>query len=147
MTVVNFNRGADWSWMVTDGNNTVLPHALIAERSPAVGTPIWHAGFGVDVPGNREDGAILAAPDGNGQLRMRLSVSSGDSGGGIVIDADGRVVSCVCCTTRRGALADVWGSSPEAFRAGQRDTVDVDHWHPLDVPVRVIPDDMPAKKD
>lgn len=132
--------------MVTDGNNTVLPHALAAEKSPPVGTRIWHAGYGVDVPGNREDGSVTGAPDGNGQLRFRLSVSSGDSGGGIVIDDSGRVVSSVCCTTNRGTVADVWGCSPERFRAGQRDTVDLDHWHPIDVPLRSIPNEMPPGK-
>jgi hypothetical protein len=141
LTVVNFDRTADWSWMVTDGSNVVLPHAMLAERSPSPCTPIWHAGFGVDVPGNRENGQIVSGPDTNGQLRMKLSVSSGDSGGGIVVDADGKIVSCVCCTSGKGQLADVWGSAPERFRAGQRDTVDLDEWKPLDIPMRMAPKD------
>lgn len=139
--VTNFNRTADFAWMVTDANNVVLPHALMAESSPPVGTRIWHAGFGVDVPANREDGTVLATADGNGQIRMRLSVSSGDSGGGIVYDQSGRIVSTVCCTTRRGATADVWGAAPEVFRPGQRDNVDLDDWRPLEVPER-----MPVKE-
>lgn len=135
--VVNFNRTADWCWMATDANNLTLPHALLAENTPAVGTKLWHAGFGVDVPGNREDGTLLAHADSNNQIRMRLSVSSGDSGGGIVIDGQGKIVSTVCCTTRRGAVADVWGASPESIRQGQRDTVDLDQWNPIDVPLRM----------
>lgn len=149
--VVNFNKAADWCWMVTDGNNTVLPHALIAETAPAPGTAIWHAGYGVHIPANREDGVVVSnTPDQNGQIRFRLSVSSGDSGGGMVIDSGGRIVSTVCCTTAKGKMADVWGASPEAFRAGQRDTVDLDEWKPMDIPIRRdvvdIPKVMPAKK-
>jgi hypothetical protein len=146
--VVNFDKGADWCWMVTDGNNTVLPHALLAEATPAVGTRIWHAGYGVDVPGNREDGTLLAHEDSNGQIKMRISVSSGDSGGGLVVDADGKIISTVCCTTRKGVVADVWGASPERIRAGRRDTVDLDHWNPIDIPVRepvAVPEVMPKK--
>lgn len=139
MQVVNFNRQSDWAWCVTDANNLTLPHALLAEKSPAVGTRIWHAGYGVDIPANREDGEVLSGPDSNGQIRMRLSVSSGDSGGGIVFDESGRIISTVCCTSRRGAVADVWGASPESFRPGMRDTVDVDEWHPLEVPERMPP--------
>lgn len=143
--VVNFNRQADWCWMATDANNVTLPHALLADQTPAVGTRLWHAGFGVDVPGNREDGELLAHADGNGQIRMRLSVSSGDSGGGIVVDQNGRIVSTVCCTTRRGSVADVWGASPESIRAGMRDTVDLDEWKPIELPLKVLPKEMPPK--
>jgi hypothetical protein len=143
--VVNYNRQSDWAWLVTDANNLTLPHALVADSAPPVGTKIWHAGFGVDVPGNREDGEVTGGVDSNGQLRMKLSVSSGDSGGGIVIDQSGRIVSTVCCTSRRGAVADVWGAAPESFRAGQRDTVDLDEWRPIDVPIREVPKEMPPR--
>jgi hypothetical protein len=136
-TIVNIDRRSDCAWGVTDSNDVIYPHALLAERSPEIGAKVWHAGYGVDVPGNREEGAVLAVPDASGQLKFRLSVSSGDSGGGIVIDAGGRVCSTVCCTTRRGAVADVWGASTEAIRAAQRDTVDIERWDPIEVPERM----------
>lgn len=141
--VVNFDRQSDWAWGATDSSTEVYPYALLADATPPVGTRIWHAGFGVDVPANREDGTVLAGADSNGQIRMRMSVSSGDSGGGIVIDDVGRIVSTVCCTTRRGAVADVWGASPERMKAGQRDTVDLWDWRPLEMPERAVPKDMP----
>lgn len=142
-TIVNFNRASDWAWGATDSSTEVFPYALLAERTPPAGTKVWHAGYGVDVPGNREDGAVVSGPDANGQVRFHLSVSSGDSGGGIVFEQEGKVVSPVCCTTRRGAFADVWGAAPEASRPGMRDNVDLWDWKPLDIPLRVIPKEMP----
>lgn len=145
-TIVNFDRQADWAWGATDSSTEVYPYALLADATPPVGTALWHAGYGVDVPGNREDGQLLAVADANGQIRMRMSVSSGDSGGGVVLDGAGRIVSTVCCTTRRGAIADVWGASPERCRAGQRDAVSLDDWRALEIPVRPVPKEMPAKE-
>lgn len=141
-TVVNFNRAADYAWGATDSSTEIYPYALLADATPPAGTKVWHAGYGVDVPANREDGTLLAGADGNGQLKFRMSVSSGDSGGGIVMDENGRIVSNVCCTTRRGAVADVWGASPESMRLGQRDTVDLWDWQPIEIPLR-----MPGRAD
>lgn len=142
-TVVSFDRTADYSWMVTDSDSSALPFALLADATPANGTRVWHAGYGVDQPANREDGTVTGGRDSNGQMRFRLSVSSGDSGGGIVLDTAGRVVSCVCCTTRRGEMADCWGAAVESIRAGRRDTVDLWQWNPIDIPLRPVPKDMP----
>lgn len=139
--VAAIDKQADACWCVTTSNSDQYPHALLADRTPAPGTPIWHAGYGTDKPGNRESGTVESGPDNNGQIRMRLSVSSGDSGGGIAITADGRIVSCVCCTTDRGRTADVWGASPEAIlRLKPADTV-LDDWRPIDIPVRMPPKD------
>lgn len=137
--VVNFDRKADYSWMLTESNTDTYPFALLAESSPPPGTPIWHSGFGVDRPGNREDGVVTDVPNTDGQIRMRLSVSSGDSGGGICVTADGRVFSTVCCTSGRGQVADVWGSSTEALRRGQVAQVRIDDWQPLEIPLRMPP--------
>jgi hypothetical protein len=90
---------ADLCWMVTDDANLdELPHAMLATEHPPAGTAIWHQGFGVDRPGNREEGFVRSAPGSDGKFRMRLSVSSGDSGGGIFRADTGEWVSCVCCT-------------------------------------------------
>ncbi len=134
--VVNFNRRADYAWLVSDADGGQWPYALLAPESPAIGTRIWHAGYGTDQPGNREDGEIASRPNPDGQIQMSLSVSSGDSGGGIAIDSTGRIVSCVCCTSARGKRADVWGASVEAIRAGQVETVELWEWVPLEIPLR-----------
>lgn len=140
-SVVNIDRKADAAWMVTTAAHASLPFALLAERSPAVGSRIWHAGYGIDKPGNREEGTVTGGANGDGQLQFRLSVSSGDSGGGIVLNESGEIVSCVCCTTGRGQVADVWGCSPEAARRAFVAEVAGIQWDPIDVPLR-----MPEKK-
>jgi len=133
------DRRADWCWCHTESNSEVFPFALLADATPPAGTPIWHAGYGVDRPGNREDGTVDAGPDSNGQIRMTLSVSSGDSGGGICTTAEGRVVSCVCCTAARGQRSQVWGASVEAIRRGLPTSMVVDGWTPIEVPLRKEP--------
>jgi hypothetical protein len=138
-TIVSKNPQADFAWGATDAAGVDYPFALLADATPPVGTKIWHAGFGVDVPANREDGTITGGRDSNGQIRMRMSVSSGDSGGGIVVDADGRIVSNVCCTSGRGQTADVWGASVESMRSGQMETLGLDEWKPIEVPLRMSP--------
>lgn len=130
---------ADCCWCLTDATTETFPHALLAAATPPPGTRIWHAGYGVDVPGNREDGTLDDGPNADGQVRMTLSVSSGDSGGGICADADGRVISCVCCTSARGRVASVWGASPEAIRKLLPGGLVVDDWRPIDVPLRPAP--------
>lgn len=137
--VVAMDKSADIAWLVSDGSEGVVPFAVMAGRSPGAGTRIWHQGFGVDVPGNREEGSIVfdgETPDG--QLRMMLSVSSGDSGGGIFRVDTGEWVSCVCCTRSPGNLAGVFGCSVERARrimptSPSSEFVD---WKPLPVPVK-----------
>lgn len=136
VVVASLDRTSDCCWMYTETNSESYPFALMAPASPGQGTPVWHAGYGVDRPGNREDGQVAAGPDQNGQLRFRLSVSSGDSGGGIVTNKSGEVVSCVCCTTARGRSADVWGASPEAIHRALPTSMVLDDWQPIEVPLR-----------
>lgn len=113
--VVAVNKQADCAILLTDHIDT-LPYAEIAPTTPPVGERVWHGGYGVHIPGNKEVGRIAAMPDANGQTRYRLSVSPGDSGGGIVHDASGRLLSPVCCTTRLAGEGDVWGASPEIIQ-------------------------------
>lgn len=136
VTVASIDAKPDVAWLVTDPGAEVYPFALLARSSPAVGTKIWHAGYGVDRPGNREEGEVLAGPDTNGQLRFRLSVSSGDSGGGILMNENGEVLSAVCCTSSRGQLADVWGVSPEAAARAKPTAMVLDNWAPSEIPIR-----------
>lgn len=115
LRVVAMDRRADCCWCLSQGEVADYPNARVALRTPASGARIWHAGFGVDRPGNREDGSVVSGPNGDGQIEMRISVSSGDSGGALVLDETGEVISCVCCTTAKGRVARVWGASPEAI--------------------------------
>lgn len=140
LTVVNRNAAADYSWMVTDVDTQIFPSAILRENDPPVGTKIWHAGYGVHIPGNREDGEVTGAVNSDGQIKFALSVSSGDSGGGIMMDADGHLISAVCCTSGMARKASVWGTSPVAARKGQVMMADLDEWAPIPIPLRMDKD-------
>lgn len=115
ITVTAINRRADIAiCKVSDDRD--LPWINIAEKTPAVGTPVFHAGFGVHVPGNTERGKVAAGPNRSGQVQYNLSVSSGDSGGGIAITKDKELLSPVCCTTCFSCPGNVYGGSPEEIR-------------------------------
>ena len=94
--LVRTDAAGDLALLVCDHPGP-LPTARIAREEPAVGTAVWHMGYGIDRPGNREDGNVLRRADRNGQIAMRLSVSSGDSGSGIFRADDGAIISVVCC--------------------------------------------------
>jgi len=106
-------RKADIAWLVTEDAHTQLPYANLSTSNPPVGTAVWHAGYGVDQPGNREDGQVSAIENSDGQLRFTLSVSSGDSGGGIFRADTNEVVSTVCCTSGLARKVSMWGGSAE----------------------------------
>ena len=144
LVVSAISRGADYAWMLTDVDTQRYPYALLAEADPKPGEKVWHSGYGTDSPGNREDGVVVGGPNRDGQIQFKLSVSPGDSGGGIVLDQQGKVVSSVCCTTRPGALGDVWGTSPVVAKRGQTMAAGLDDWNPIPIPV-VAPEDVPAK--
>lgn len=145
--VAALDRRSDCSWCVTDTTTEVLPFALLAETDPTPGQKVWHAGYGVHIPGSREEGVVVAGSNPDGQVQFKLSVSSGDSGGGICLDESGRVVSTVCCTTARGQYADVWGAGPAAIRRTLPTAMPTnDGWTPSEIPLKV-PTAMPAKKD
>lgn len=147
-TVSAIDRKADCATLVTDVIDS-LPFANVAPRSPSPGTRIWHAGFGFDQPANREDGSVVASPNPDGQIQYRLSVSSGDSGGGIMHNEAGELLSPVCCTTRIAGVGDVWGASPEVIRrmlASPAEFLDVP---PQEMPLRISAEatkPMPSSK-
>ncbi len=142
ITAVVVDTRADVCWCVTDVNSEEYPSATLATKSPAPGSQVWHAGYGVHIPGNREDGVVDAAPNPDGQLRFRLSVSSGDSGGGICLDSNGDVLSPVCCTAAKGQSAQVWGGSPESCQRLRPYPTVSDEWIPVEIPTRT-PEPMP----
>jgi hypothetical protein len=139
IVVAAVDRTSDACWCYTETNSEVYPFANLAERSPQPGSKVWHAGYGVHIPGNREDGHVEALPDQNGQCRFHLSVSSGDSGGGICLNDSGEVISPVCCTTRLSGPGSVWGASPEAARRLKPTTMVLDDWTPVEMPIRPAP--------
>lgn len=144
-TVLAINRQADCAILLTDEVQG-LAYAQIAEEIPPVGSKVWHAGYGFDKPGNREEGALLAAEDTNGQLRYRLSVSNGDSGGGIVLDGNGKLLSPVCCTTHIARVGDVWGASPRVIRQMIAQPTQYVGVPPVPMPLR-WPDGTPKPQD
>jgi hypothetical protein len=133
--VVAHHKTPDLAWCVTEESIAEVPFALLAEKNPEVGTAVWHMGYGVDKPGNREDGSITAAENGDGQLRMTLSVSSGDSGGGIFRTDTSELVSVVCCTSGMAQKVSMWGGSVEQARKTRPKWTGSD-WMPLEIPLR-----------
>ncbi len=137
VTVSNRNTTHDLSWLVTDAAVDDLPFATLAEKNPLANTDVWHMGFGVDRPGNREEGRVTGDETSDGQLPMELSVSSGDSGGGIFrVDTD-ELIAVVCCTTERGRKVLMFGGSAErAARLRPSFKTEADIWEPLAIPIR-----------
>ncbi|MBM3982767.1 MAG: trypsin-like peptidase domain-containing protein [Planctomycetes bacterium] len=155
VTVAARNADCDVTWLVTDSAVEDLPFANLAVKNPPVGTEVWHMGYGVDQPGNREDGRITGAETSDGQLQMELSVSSGDSGGGIFRADTNELVAVVCCTTERGRKVLMFGGSAErAARMRPVVKTDTDAWEPLAIPVCVVrktdadwqPIDIPVRR-
>lgn len=115
--VVVHERASDIAWCVTeDADLKDVPFANLARANPETGTKIWHNGYGVDKPGNREDGVVSSAENSQGQIRMTLSVSSGDSGGGIFRTDTDELISVVCCTSAMAQRVSMWGGSVERAR-------------------------------
>lgn len=111
VVVVAMNKDADLCWLEITEPVDDIEYAYLAKSNPSDGTPVWHQGYGVDKPRNREDGTVTGYDDLMGQLRFVLNVSSGDSGGGIFRADTNEVVSAVCCTMSRGQKVSMWGGS------------------------------------
>jgi hypothetical protein len=111
LTLSTREAKSDLAWFVTDEKHDSLPFAMLATKAPVVGTAIWHAGFGVDKPGNVETGKVLAGEDASRQISMYLNVSHGDSGGGIFREDTGELIAVVCCTRGVGRLTQMFGGS------------------------------------
>lgn len=103
---------ADAAWLTATNPGGDVPYLLLADGNPQAGEIVWHQGYGIDKPGNRESGLYKGSRMDGKQSTYRLSVSPGDSGGGIILDSDSKVISPVCCTTKMSAMGDVFGASP-----------------------------------
>ena len=141
-SVTAINRQADACLLVTEELKEPLPYLLVATETPATGTTVFHSGFGVDVPGNVEKGRILQRDTGSGQVMFSLSVSPGDSGGGICVDGSGRLVSPVCCTTHLAQVGQVYGARPEVVRQMMMSPASF-----ISLPPQEMPQRMPVKID
>ena len=138
--VVSRVNGPDLAICVTEQRDLHLPFALLADKLPTAGDPVFHGGFGQDKPGNREEGVVVTPDNGDGHTHFRLNVSSGDSGGGICLTKEGRVLSAVCCTSARGRMADVFGGNIVEIKKLRGSVLDAwSLWTPSDVPLRAGP--------
>jgi len=141
IVVVATNSKADYCWCLTESAKEELPFARVATYDPVPGVKVWHAGYGSDKPANREDGTVAAEENNEAQLQFSLSVSPGDSGGGIFRSDTGELVSCVCCTTGLARKATVWGASTRAIRVGRADVAFERDAQGFPVPV-IVEDDF-----
>lgn len=132
--VVGIDTRADCCWGLTDPTDKQYPFAELAEGEPSEGTQVWHAGFGIDKPGNREVGEVVRVGPPDGKTHFTLSVSSGDSGGAIVNATTGKIVSVVCCSDGAGRKANVYGASVTAIRNLQVRHMHDPEWTPIPVP-------------
>lgn len=66
-----------------------------------------------------------------------LSVSPGDSGGGICVDGSGRLISPVCCTTHLAAVGQVYGARPEIVRQMLLSPASFVSLSPMEMPMRM----------
>ncbi len=111
------DAASDCAWLRAVHPGGDVAYLLLADELPDVGEAVFHQGFGIDKPENKEVGLFKGVTGNGKQCNFRLSVSPGDSGGAIILDHNGRVVSPVCCTTRIAGVGDVYGATPKACAA------------------------------
>lgn len=106
---------ADLALLHLQGAQPGLTYADVAAANPSPGTRVWHAGYGVDVPGDRVDGTVRTPENRSGQTVFDLAASSGDSGSGIYRSDTGEIVSVVCCVSGFPARS-LWGGSVRSIQ-------------------------------
>lgn len=131
---------SDCAWLRADSPGGEIPYLLLSDDTPEAGSAVWHQGYGIDKPVNKELGIFKGVTQNGKQFQYLLSVSSGDSGGAIVLDSGGRVLSPVCCTTKMAGKGDVWGATPQACAALRPVQRVVSEEPPLLYPVMPVPD-------
>lgn len=128
---------SDCAWLISELPESGLPALELATVPPKKGDAVFHAGFGFDKPGNVEAGEVVTPDNGQGQTEYFLNVSNGDSGGGIALTAEGKVLSPVCCTTAVARKARVWGATVEECRKRRPlPTPVAEEWNPIPIPIR-----------
>lgn len=101
----------DVAWCRTRAAAPKLVGSPLATAAPDPGRVVYHCGYGQDKPGNVEAGTVLGIRTASGQTAFRLSVSHGDSGGGIFDAASGEVVACVSSSTGIAQYTTMFGGS------------------------------------
>lgn len=109
---VAIDHKADVAWLRAERPAGAVPFLLMADETPTPGAKVWHMGYGIDKPANKEEGHFVGETSDATKFQYRLSVSPGDSGGGILLTSNSRVLSPVCCTTKLAGMGDVWGGTP-----------------------------------
>lgn len=143
ITCYAIDRKADISLWMTDSGQGELPYTNVAHTTPPPGTKVFHGGYGRDKPGNREEGELVQGPNTSNQVQYHLSVSPGDSGGGICLNDKGELLSPVCCTTNLDRPGMVWGGSPEQINRMLTTPTEFIELKPKVMPP--APKDMPTK--
>lgn len=145
VTCVSRDPASDAAWLSADNPGGEVPYLLLADANPQAGEIVWHQGYGIDRPANRESGIFKGTNQSGLQCQFRLSVSPGDSGGGIILDSAGKVISPVCCTSKLGGMGDVFGACPASVaKLRPHSTVSFEE-PPLSWPVLPVPEgDFPA---
>lgn len=140
LTVQAIDRKADCAWMITQPTPHPIPYIRLSTTVPPVGTRIWVAGYGVGFNGQQRFGHVTGGITREGQLQFSVAVDHGDSGGPVVNDATGELVSVVCCTSALGREGNVYGAGPQAIAAARPMALTSEPaWVPLPLPVRNTP--------
>lgn len=103
-------RGPDYAWCRTVPGDEEYPFTYLYDNPLQAGQRVYHTGYGVHKPGNKETGTVDKPEGGNGRYHFRLSVSHGDSGSGIIDAATGKVVGVV--STGSGRDPSPWTNGP-----------------------------------
>lgn len=111
-----FDKDSDLAWLVTDDATLELPAAFLAKKLPAGGARIWHMGYGVDKPGNRESGTYVGPSKYEGMIRVDISMSSGDSGSSFFLESTGESIGTMYGTIgglgHGGSCVKAWSLRP-----------------------------------
>lgn len=101
-TVIGLDKVSDACVIRTQPTRIRLYSSRVYSGKASNGVRVWHIGYGIDKPGNREEGSIIGYDSDRRQYMSDISVSSGDSGSGVhTVDGD-YVVGTVCCTVSVG---------------------------------------------
>lgn len=114
VTVAAFNTTADVCWLTTDAAVESMPYAILAPKLPDGGVICWHNGYGTDRPSNVERGVCLGDGLGDAKIRLRISFSPGDSGGGVFREDDGTLIGVASSTTAFARVAIAYAGSSVA---------------------------------
>jgi len=136
---VSRDAASDAAWLIGSRPEGNVPFAFLASKLPNKGDSVWHQGYGIDKPGNLEQGTFEGITSDGRQCVFTLSVSSGDSGGGIIATSDGHVISPVCCTSTLSGRGRVMGATPANAAAIRPGAVALSTEEDMYRPILILP--------